>query len=92
LCQEFIEMVQADMSAEPETVCPTRAATELLLEPITAAEDTAARVLAAAAAHARDVRLDDESLTRLMTLAATYAARFESYVAERGAPESSPLG
>jgi hypothetical protein len=86
-CASFAEMVLADMSAEPHTVCPVRAATELLLEPMTSAEATAAKIMFTAAVHARDARLDDESLRRLMTLATVYVARFESYLAERSVPD-----
>jgi hypothetical protein len=89
LCQEFAEMVRADMSAEPYEVCPVRAATDLLLEPMTRAEQTAAQILIAAAKHAREARLDDASLQRLMSLATVYVARFESYLAERSVPDGA---
>ena len=83
LCQEFAEMVRADMSAEPYSVCGAWAATELLLEPMTTAEATAAQMLLAAATHARETQVDDDSLQRLTALLAVYVARFESYLAER---------
>lgn len=83
LCEEFAEMVRSDMSAEPYSVCRARAATELLLEPMTTAEATASQMLLAAFTHARETQLDDEGLPRLMALLAVYVARFESYLAER---------
>lgn len=86
LCGEFAEMVLADMSAEPRTVCASPMAAELLLEPMTDAESTAARVLSSVTRHVRDVQLDDEQLERLMSLATVYVARFESYLAERSVP------
>lgn len=87
LCAEFAEMVRADMSAEPFAICPTTAATDLLLAPMTAAESSAAKVMAIAARYARDAQLDDETLERLMTLATVYVARFDSYLAERSVPD-----
>jgi len=83
LCIEFAEMVRTDMSAEPLSVCGARAATELLLEPMTTAEATASQMLLAAVTHARETQLDDDALPRLMALLAVYVARFESYLAER---------
>ena len=87
LCCEFAEMVLADMSAEPHAVCATPIAADLLLEPMTAAESTASRILFAAARYARNVQLSDEKLERLMCLATVYVARFDSYLAERSVPE-----
>jgi hypothetical protein len=46
-------------------------------------------MLATAAARARDAGLDDESLLRLMAVAAVFVARFESYLAERGTTDSA---
>lgn len=87
LCGEFAEMVLADMSAEPHTVCASVMAADLLLEPMTAAESTASRILFAAARHARDAQLSNDQLERLMCLATVYVARFDSYLAERAIPE-----
>ena len=83
LCEEFAEMVRSDMSAEPYSVCRARAATELLLEPMTTAEATASQMLLAAVTYARGTQLDEDALRRLMALLAVYVARFESYLAER---------
>jgi hypothetical protein len=79
----FAEMVAADMDEDPRRICPTPAAAELVLAPTTDAESAAARILAAAAMYARDRWLDDDSVRALMSLATVYAARFDSYLAER---------
>ena len=74
------EMIRA--SADGEAV-PAPAVRELLAEPMTAAESVGTLLLATAAAAARDAGLDDEALLRLMALATTLVARFETYLAER---------
>jgi hypothetical protein len=58
-------------------------AADLLSEPMTAAESVGTLLLATTAARARDARVDDEALLRVMALAAVLVARFETYVAER---------
>ena len=84
LCEEFAEVILLDWSDDKLAVSPTEAAAELFAEPMTAAESASTLVLATAAARARDAGLDDESLLRVMALAAVFVARFESYLAERG--------
>ena len=83
LCEEFAEMILVHLADDTHAVAPSRAVAELFAEPMTAAESVSTLVLATAAARARDASLDDESLLRLMALAAVFAARFESYLAER---------
>ena len=77
------EMITA--SAEPADAAPAVPAADLLSEPMTAAESVATLLLATTAARARDARLDDEALLRVMALAAVLVARFETYLAERSA-------
>ena len=84
LCEEFSEMILVHLADDKQAVSPSRAVAELFAEPMTAAESVSTLVLATAAARARDAGLDDESLLRLMALATVFAARFESYLAERG--------
>jgi hypothetical protein len=66
------------------TVLPKPVA-DLLAEPMTGAESVGTLLLATLAAHARDSQIDDESLLRVMALAAILVARFETYLAERSA-------
>jgi hypothetical protein len=84
LCEEFAEMILVQLADDKHAVSPSLAVAELFAEPMTAAESVSTLVLATAAARARDAGLDDESLLRLMALATVFAARFESYLAERG--------
>ena len=88
LCEEFAEMVMVDRADDKLAASASRAVVELFAEPMTAAESASTLVLATAAARARDAGLDDESLLRLMALATVFAARFESYLAERGTPDT----
>lgn len=85
LCEEFSEMILVYLGDDNQAVSPSQAVAELFAEPMTAAESVSTLVLATAAARARDAGLDDESLLRLMALATVFAARFDSFLAERGA-------
>jgi hypothetical protein len=85
LAAEFGEMLRVDAALEPSHSAPTQAAAELMLAPMTVAESVAGLVLRDVVVHVRDVRADDELLEPLMTLAALYASRFETYLAERAA-------
>jgi hypothetical protein len=89
LCREFAEMMLVDIAADASPFASTAAAVELMSEPPTKAEDTAVRVLAEIAIHARDAQQDDDALLVLMSQTARYVARFESYLAERGARRTS---
>jgi hypothetical protein len=88
LCEEFAEMIQLDRADDKLEVSASRAAAAFVSEPMTAAESASTLMLATAAARARDAGLDDESLLRLMAVAAVFVARFESYLAERGTTDS----
>ena len=85
LAAELGEMVQASSREDELTVSPTVAAAELLAQPMTAAESIGTLLLTTIAARVRDEGLDDEMLLRLMARAAVLVARFETYLAERGA-------
>jgi hypothetical protein len=81
----FGEMVRAAGALEPSDFAPNDAAASLMLEPITRGELTAASVLAALVKDIRQTALSDADLREVMTLAAVYASRFETYLAERDA-------
>ncbi len=83
LCDEFAEMILVDVAADAPEYLRGGAAGELMDEPATEAELTAARILWAVVAFAREAQLDDDALRALMSRAARYVSRFESYVAER---------
>ena len=83
LCDEFAEMILVDVAADAPEFLRGGAAGELMDEPATDAEQTAARVLWAIVQHARDAQLTDEATFALLRRAARYVSRFESYVAER---------
>jgi|tagenome__1003787_1003787.scaffolds.fasta_scaffold19115044_2 hypothetical protein len=85
LCREFAEMMLVDIAGDADPMVSSYAAVELMSEPPTRAEDAAARLLTAVARFVRDEQLDDESLGTLLSGAARYLARFESYLAERTA-------
>ena len=87
---EFAEMLRTDAAIEPALHAPNDAAAELMLEPITTGETLVARVLRETATRIRDEHLDDAAVERLMTLAAVYASRFDTYLAERRA--GTPVG
>jgi len=87
---EFAEMLRTDADIEPARTAPSSAAAALMMEPITTGETLVARVLTAAAIGIRDGQLDDAAVERLMTLAAVYAARFDTYLCERDAVASFP--
>jgi hypothetical protein len=89
-CAEFAEMILTDMSADPARVCPSAAAMELVVAPMTDGEATAARVLREAMAYVAEVNLSDESLTRLVAVLTVYVARFDTYLAEREATTTAP--
>ncbi|HTL84105.1 MAG TPA: hypothetical protein VL856_02920 [Acidimicrobiia bacterium] len=82
---EFAEMLRIDADIEPARSAPNEAAAALMLEPITTGETLVARVLIESAIRIRDAHLNDATVERLMTLAAVYAARFDTYLAEREA-------
>jgi hypothetical protein len=84
LTRELGEMIR--LRAGDIAVVPSTAAYELMGEPVTAAEETAAQLLTAIAIRGRDTRLDDDTLGRLLRYATVCAARFDSYLAERTAP------
>jgi hypothetical protein len=83
LAMELSEMLRVRVGEAASF--PSSAASELMREPTTAAERTAAAFLNAIAVYARDAGLDDQSLARLMRVAAVCAARFDSYIVERTA-------
>jgi hypothetical protein len=83
LCDEFAEMILVDVAADAPEFLRGGAAGELMDEPATEAEQTAARVLWAVVMYARKAELTDDELLALMSRAARYVSRFESYVAER---------
>ena len=87
---EFAEMLRADADIEPTRHAATDAAAALMLEPITTGETLVARVLTETLTRIRDAHLDDATIERLMTLTAVYAARFDTYLAERRA--GAPVG
>jgi hypothetical protein len=87
---EFAEMLRTDAHIDPTRAAPNDAAAALMMEPITTGETLIARVLVQTMARVRDSHLDDASIERLMTLTAVYAARFDTYLAERGA--GAPVG
>ena len=79
--QELAEMVLVRDGAL--AVIPSAAAYDLVSEPMTPAEETAARLLCAIAFHARDAGLSDREITRLVSAATVYVARLETYIVER---------
>jgi hypothetical protein len=83
LCREFAEMMLVDVAADAPELLRGGVGAQLMDEPVTEAEMTAACVVAGAAAYARDAQLDDAALFALMARATVYAARFESYLVER---------
>ena len=83
LCEEFAEMILVDVAADAPEYLRGGAAGELMDEPPTEAEQTAARILLAVIKYAREAELDDDAIFALMSRAARYVSRFESYVAER---------
>jgi hypothetical protein len=83
LCDEFAEMIHVDAAADAPAFLRRGAAGELMDEPATGAEQTAARILCAVVVYAREAELDNDALVALMRRAARYVSRFESYVAER---------
>ena len=86
LADLLTEMIVASSSAGDGL---PRAVRELLAEPMTGAESVGALLLATTAARARDEGVDDEGILRTLALAATFVARFETYVAERAARPAS---
>jgi hypothetical protein len=84
---EFAEMLRVHAALDPMDLCPSAAGAQLLAEPITPAELTAAEVLMAVARAARVADLDDECVRRLAERAAMFASRFESYLMERSVPD-----
>jgi hypothetical protein len=89
LSREFAEMLRVHAAPDPIDQCPSVAAAQLLAEPITQAEMTAAEVLTAVAHAAQAADLDDEFVHRLSECTALLASRFESYLMERWVPERS---
>ena len=92
LAGEFAEMIRVEeilgeSGADADRTGSGRPAGELLAQAMTAAESTSTLLLATVAARARDARLDDEALIRMMAAATVLVARFDSYLAERDAVE-----
>lgn len=86
LCSDLAELIEIDAALLRDTalqLAVSDAITELLAQPMTAAETASTLLLATIAARARDANLDDQSLLRVMALATKMVARFETYVAER---------
>ena len=84
-CSDLLgEMIDAS-SAGADDPAMVPAVADLLSEPMTAAESAGTLLLATTAARARDSRIDDEALLRVMARAAVVVARFETYLAERSA-------
>jgi hypothetical protein len=83
LCDEFAEMILVDVADDAPEYLRAGAAGELMDEPATEAEQTAARILSAVIMYAREAQLDDAELFALISRLARYISRFESYVAER---------
>jgi hypothetical protein len=88
LCEEFAEMILASAAADSRALSPSPAAAAVVSEPMTGAESVGALLLATTAARARDAAVDDETLLRTMALATVLVARFDTYLAERGAHDA----
>ena len=82
------ELIIASADVDDIQVLP-KAVADLLSESMTAAESVGTLMLATLAAQARDSRVDDTSLLKVMAVAAILVARFETYLAERSAYPAS---
>jgi hypothetical protein len=89
LADKMSELVVASADIDDIGVVLPKAVTDLLAESMTGAESVGTLMLATLAAQARDSRVDDTSLLRVMALAAILVARFETYLAERSAYPAS---
>jgi hypothetical protein len=87
LCKEFAEMILVANAPDAEAVAPTVAGAEILAEPPTAAEQTAAQVVYAVSTLAHRPGVPEEVARSLTGRLAFFTARFESYLAERAALE-----
>jgi hypothetical protein len=83
------EMIATSASEGAGDAAAVPAVADLLSEPMTAAECVGTLLLATTAARARDARVDDEALLRVIALAAVLVARFETYLAERSSYPAS---
>jgi hypothetical protein len=90
LCKEFAEMILVANAPDAEAVAPTVAGAEILSEPPTAAEQTAAQVLYAVSTLVHRPDVPEEVARAMAGRLAFFTARFESYLAERDAVEVAP--
>lgn len=88
LADKMSEFIVASADLDDISVLP-KAVADLLSESMTAAESVGTLMLATLAAQARDTRIDDASLLKVMAVAAILVARFETYLAERSAYPAS---
>jgi hypothetical protein len=88
LADKMSELIVASADLDDIAVLP-RAVADLLSESMTGAESVGTLMLATLAAQARDSRVDDASLLKVMAVAALLVARFETYLAERSAYPAS---
>jgi hypothetical protein len=91
LCEELIEMIRVSTAADPGSVAPTLAGAQIVAEPRTQAEETAGQMFYAILSLARDAESDDAFFRTMLERMALYGARFESYLAERTAPDPRPV-
>ena len=85
LCKEFAEMILVANAPDAPAVAPTVAGAEILAEPLTAAEETAAQIIYAMSTLAYRPGVPDEVCRSVAGRLAYFTARFESYLAERDA-------
>jgi hypothetical protein len=85
LCKEFAEMILVENAPDAPAVAPTLAGAEILAEPPTAAEQTAAQIVYAMSTIAHRPGVPDEVKRSVARRLAYFTARFESYLAERDA-------
>jgi len=88
LADKMSEFIIASADLDDIAVLP-KAVADLLGESMTGAESVGTLMLATLAAQARDSRLDDTALLKVMAVAAILVARFETYLAERSAYPAS---
>ncbi len=88
LADKMSELIVANADLDDITVLP-KAVADLLSESMTGAESVGTLMLATLAAQARDSRVDDMTILRVMAVAAILVARFETYLAERSAYPAS---
>lgn len=90
LCKEFAEMILVENAPDATAVAPTVAGAEILAEPPTAAEQTAAQIVYAMSTIVHRPGVPDEVRRAVARRLAYFTARFESYLAEREAIDPPP--